>query len=130
MTPIIHDKDILLSSIISKKELNRFDICIVKVSEESKEKKLVKRLIGLPNEKIEYKNNKLYVNGEFIKEDFLIDTYTNDFSIKLSEDQYYFLGDNRVHSNDSRYYGPFNSESIIASKIFVFYPFDNFGVKK
>ena len=75
---------------------------------------LVKRLIGFPNEKVEYKDNKLYINDEYIEEDFLNDTITNDFKIYLKDNEYYCLGDNRQHSADSRTYGAFSIQDIKA----------------
>jgi signal peptidase I len=49
--------------------------------------------------------------------------------LTLGEDEYYCLGDNRPASRDSRYYGPFREESIVAKGAFILYPFDQFGVK-
>lgn len=109
--------------------INRFDICVIDT--DKADYLLVKRVIGLPNETIEYKNNALYVNGVEYEEDFLYKgCYTADLKIELGDDEYLCLGDNRMISKDSRYYGPFNGDEIKSTGYFVFYPFERMGVKK
>ena len=90
--------------------INRFDIVVINIDN----KQIVKRIIGLENEIVEYKDNKLFINGECIKEDFLNNIETNDLYIKLNDNEYYCLGDNRNSSRDSRYYGPIKKDMIIA----------------
>lgn len=91
--------------------INRFDIV---VAEKEENYNIIKRVIGLPNETVEYKDNHLYINGEPVTEDF-IDLYlvkTEDFSITLKENEYFLLGDNRNHSTDSRELGPFLGQKL------------------
>ena len=130
MYPTLHDNDIGHSFIITKNiGVNRFDICVIKLNDEYG-KKIVKRVIGMPNETIEYKDNVLYIDGVKYEEDYLKDVTTNDFSVKLNDDEYFCLGDNRNNSKDSRYYGAFSKDMIISTHVLVLYPFNNFGVKK
>ena len=129
MDPALVDGDRGFSFIITKNiGINRFDICVIEAPEG--EKLIVKRVIGLPNDKIEYKDNELYINGEKYEEPYLIDCVTNDFSISLGDDEYYCLGDNREISKDSRYYGPFKSNEIKSTKFLRIYPFNKFGIIK
>ena len=87
----------------------RFDI----VSVDTGEGKIIKRIVGLPGENLVHKEGKLYVNGKRIKEPFISkDNAASDFKIKLGKDEYYLLGDNRIISKDSRFYGPFKKEDI------------------
>lgn len=72
-------------------------------------KYLIKRIIGLPGESVEFKNNELYINGKLFVEEYLDkDTITVDFSTRdlgydvIPEDMYLVLGDNREISDDSR----------------------------
>ena len=108
--------------------IERFDIVVVDTNQD---KLLFKRVIGLPNETIEYKNNKLFVDGKEVKEEFLdTSTYTGDYSISLKDNEYFCLGDNREVSNDSRYYGTFKKEDIVSSHVFLIYPFNRIGFYK
>lgn len=128
MYPTLVDGDRGYSFIISKNlGIKRFDICVVDVDDE---KLLVKRIIGLPGEHIEVKENILYINGEAVEQDFLEEeVFTSDFSYDLGEEEYFCLGDNRERSRDSRYYGPFSKSQIRSTKIFVVYPFSRIGMK-
>ncbi|MBQ0035305.1 MAG: signal peptidase I [Firmicutes bacterium] len=104
--------------------ISRFDIVVVKTDD----KLLVKRVIGLPNEKIEYKNNKLYINGEYLEEEFLSDdAITKDFTYEIGDNQYFCMGDNRYISKDSRYYGAFDVDRLVSTHLFVVFPFGHFG---
>ena len=88
-----------------------------------KKKLLIKRVIGLPGETVSYKDGQLYINGKAMDEPFLNQDYVNTYEdgtfmsdvdpITLGDDEYFCLGDNRPHSSDSRYYGPFKKDDII-----------------
>lgn len=128
MYPTLHDGDRGFSFVITRNiQINRFDICVIDGNDI--EYLLVKRVVGLPNETLEYKDNKLYIDGEYIKEDFLSDTYTEDFKVTLGNDEYFCMGDNREHSNDSRHYGAFSKSEIKSTKFFAYWPFDDFGMR-
>lgn len=131
MFPTLKEGYRTYSFIISRNiGINRFDICVVDTKTEDNEKLLVKRIIGMPNETIEYKNNVLYIDGVETDEDFLgDDVYTDDFVVTLKEDEYFCMGDNREVSKDSRFYGPFKKNAILATKMFVLYPFSEIGFK-
>ncbi len=141
MYPTLYNGSIGFSSIISRRVsgVERFDIVIIYVEE--KDENLVKRVIGMPGETISYNKGTLYIDGNPIEEYFLDDEYvkqqvdlsyhdyfTDDFTYTLGEDEYYCLGDNRLVSSDSRFYGPFSSEDIVSKDIFIIYPFGKFGL--
>lgn len=138
MYPELNDKAIGFSNVVgyNVSGIKRFDIVIIYVAE--KDEYLVKRVIGLPGETVSYQNGLLYINGENVKEDFLDEDYVSTYNgtfmadvapITLGADEYYCLGDNRPHSSDSRYYGPFKKENIKSKGIFIFWPFNQFGVE-
>lgn len=104
------------------KEIERFDIVVVRRDEE----KLIKRVIGLPKEDVEYRDNELYINDEKIEESYG-DGDTKDFVDYCAKDEYYVLGDNREDSTDSRVFGCVKKEDILGTTNFVVFPFDKWG---
>ena len=129
MNNTLFDKDIMLLDKISYrfKDIKRFDIVVIKRNKEY----LIKRVIGLPGDMIEYKDNKLYVNNEIVKEDFL-HKQTDDYKLeKVIPDNYYFVvGDNRPNSLDSRVIGLISKDEILGRTNLVIFPFNHFGIKK
>ena len=61
----------------------------------------VKRLIGLPGDRIEIRENCVYINGEYLSESY-VSSVAEDYAIQLGTDDYFVLGDNRADSYDSR----------------------------
>lgn len=126
MYPTLQDGQMGISYIFKRNiGIERFDIVIIE--SEMAQEKLVKRVIALPNEEIRYEDNRLYINGEYVEEEFLDGVYTSDWSYTAGPDEYVCLGDNRSVSRDSRYYGAFKDEEIVSTGIFVYYPFDSIG---
>lgn len=112
----------------------RFDVVVVDIEVDGKKSKLVKRIIGLPGESIEYKDNQLYINNEVIKD--VAPSRTNDFSLKelyninkLPQDCYFVMGDNRKYSRDSRDYtvGIIKKEDIVGTTTLRIFPLDKIG---
>lgn len=90
---------------------------------------LIKRVIGLPGDEVSIANGVVSVNGEVLEEDYIgnADNYTGEF--KVPEDRYFFLGDNRAESYDSRKWSnPYIEEKDIQGKAQIkVYPFSDFG---
>lgn len=80
---------------------SRYDVVLVKKGDE--DKVLVKRVIGLPGDKVEIKENCIFINGTPMREEYVKEEmFTEDLSIVLGEDEIFILGDNRNVSRDSR----------------------------
>jgi signal peptidase I len=126
MDPTLNDKDIMLLDEISYRfsDIERFDIVVVKEEDEY----LIKRVIGLPGETVEYKNDKLYIDGKYVKEDFK-HKETFDFSTTLGKDEYFIMGDNRTNSTDSRVFGPISRDKIMGKTSLTILPISRFGNK-
>ena len=77
MEPTLNDNEIL---ILKKYDhsFDRFDVIVF----EHNGNRLIKRVIGLPGDYVEYKNDKLYINGKYIKETFKTNTETSDFKLE------------------------------------------------
>lgn len=76
---------------------------------------LIKRVVGLPGEQIAIRGGRVYVNGEALNEPYVAEfcTYRSCEGVwELGPDEYYVLGDNRMHSLDSHSFGPVNVDSI------------------
>lgn len=110
MFPTLKDGEIGICTRISN--ISRFDIVVVNQDG----KKIIKRVIGLPNETIEYKDNQLFINGNEVKDSKKVG-FTKDFKVKLGSDEYFCMGDNREHSLDSRRDGAYSRKQIIGEKV-------------
>ena len=131
MIPTINEYDRgIVTKVYNPENLSRGDI-VVFYSDEL-EKTLVKRLIGLPGDKIEFKNGVLYRNGEKIEEDYVKNKDNYSGSFEVPEGKYFFAGDNRPNSDDARRWkNPYIDKSKIEGKFrFRFYPLKNFGTVK
>ncbi len=89
----------------------------------------IKRIIGLPGDQVEVKNNGIYVNNAKLQETYIpsgYDTYpgqyTRDKVIILEQNEYFVSGDNRPYSSDSRAWGPITIDEIVGRAFFVYWP--------
>ena len=142
MYPTLKDGDYAVSNVMGKTvgNIDRFDVVIIYVPEKSEY--IVKRVIGLPGETVEYTGNQLYINEKAMNEPFLNEEYKKSYKedtgtnftsdvapITLGDDEYYCLGDNRPRSSDSRVYGAFHKAQIKSKGVCVLYPLSEAGVE-
>ena len=109
-------------------DIKRFDVVVLKYNGE----KLIKRVIGLPGEHVEYKDGNLYIDG-FLTEDTYGKTGTDDFKLEtlgylnIPGDMYFVVGDNRSNSADSRILGLIKKEDILGSVSYRIFPLTKIG---
>ncbi len=135
MLPNYNDKDLM---VLSKFHYNIFDVerSDVIAFESEGVRMLVKRVIGLPGDHIEYKDNILFINGESFKETYVGEFVTEDFKLEdlvgnysvIPDDMYLVLGDNREDSYDSRNFGLVPKDDILGKCLLTVWPFSSFGV--
>ena len=132
--------------------VERGDIVVVTMEEDGQKTHWVKRVVGLPGDTVSCVNDVVYINGKVLDETKYIDpdyrqslvdkfgyfnkvpnadnTNVEDFEeVKLKDDEYYVMGDNRPYSKDSRYVGPVKKSQIFAKKMLVLLPISDIGVK-
>lgn len=148
-TPIVVDGDSMMPTLVDGDrmivnklgDLERFDIVVFHAPEG---KDYIKRVIGLPGDYIEYKDDQLYINGEPIDEPYLDEyksqltegTLTQDFTLQdidptidvIPEGYVFVMGDNRRYSKDSRHIGIVSEEKIIGKTNIVFWPLSEMQV--
>ena len=115
-------------------EPQRGDVIIFKYSDTQD---FIKRVIGLPGDKVMLKDGHIYINDKLVDESSYLSNsiYTNggEFlhegeTITVPEGQYFVCGDNRPHSSDSRTFGPITKENIKGKAWLVYYPFSQFRI--
>ena len=154
-TPIVVDGDSMMPTLVDGDRMivnkigytigepKRFDIVVFHAPEG---KDYIKRVIGLPGDYIEYKDDQLYINGKPYDEPYLDQykseltegTLTQDFTLQdvdpslevIPEGYVFVMGDNRRYSKDSRHIGIVSEEKIIGSTSIVFWPFDEIKIVK
>jgi signal peptidase I len=118
-----------LSYLLSEPE--RGDIVIFKFPDDESQK-FIKRIIGLPGEKVVIEDGKIYINDSevpleetYLKEEWVVATGPYEFNVP--EDCYFVMGDNRNDSNDARFWDNtyVTSKEIIGKAEFVYYPFNH-----
>jgi signal peptidase I len=130
MVPTLKEGEILILNKFSTK-FKRFDIVVIKHGNT----KIIKRIIGMPGETVEYKDCKLIIDGKEQK-DYITDCITDDFALEtlynyiiIPEDTYFVMGDNRRQSSDSRdtRIGLIKKADIEGKASFRLFPFNRIG---
>ena len=137
MENTLFDGDNLIVDKISYRftDPKRFDI-IVFPYHYKEDTYYIKRIIGLPGETVQIRDGEIYIDGAILEEDYGKETMLTSGraadQIQLGEDEYFVLGDNRNHSEDSRFddVGNIERSEIIGRAFIRIWPFERFGLLK
>lgn len=139
MYPNFHDNEYILTDKVSYRlgEPKRGDVIIFKAPK-SEEYDYIKRIIALPGESVRIEQNKIYINDQLLGEDYIPQdyiTYPGAFlqrgeTLGLGPDEYFVMGDNRLHSSDSRDWGFVPDKNIIGKAWLRYWPPERFGILK
>lgn len=125
MAPTLKDGDTALVNMLARQVgvLERGEIVLVR---DGGNDYATKRIVGLPGERIEIKDGKVFVNDSLLPEYYLPKstiTRSQRTSFLVGDQQYFVLGDNRADSFDSRFYGPVSKSAIMGSYTRTFWAF-------
>jgi signal peptidase I len=88
----------------------------------------IKRVIGLPGDKVEVKEGRVFINDKPLEEDYIADRPQYQYGpVTVPQDQYLVLGDNRNNSYDSHYWGFVPRNHIIGRAVVRFWPMNRLG---
>jgi signal peptidase I len=129
MEPNFHDKEIVLIQRLSysgNRTVKRGDVVAAKFPADPEKTRLIKRVIGLPGEKVSIQDNHYYINGELLNEKYDLilgdPPYVPIVETTLKDGEYFLSGDNRPGSSDSRLWGPVQRSDIQGKVSFIIYP--------
>ena len=142
MEPNFFDKEYILVNKISYNftEPKRGDVVVFFYPGEP-DKKFIKRIIGVPGDIVEIKNDQVYLNNKNysgnLKESYIpaamptpTETRQKIIRKKIENDKYFVLGDNRLNSSDSRIWGLLPRENIIGKAMITIWPYDTASLVK
>lgn len=139
MIPNFQDGDYLITNKISAKsgEFKRGEVVILQ-NPRNQDQIFIKRVIGLPEERIRLTNGTVLISGQPIAEPYLPkgtttpgETFLSDGEeVVIPKGQYFVIGDNRTGSSDSREWGPVPAELIIGSAWLRYWPPQEFTLIK
>ena len=138
MKPLLRNGDVVLVNriIYNATTPKRGDIIVFKPKGNENDHYYTKRIIGLPGESVEIMENRIYINGKNLEEEYkttdIDDVGIVDEKIQLAGDEFFVLGDNRANSEDSRNadVGNVKREYIYGKAWFVISPRKDFGLIK
>ncbi len=121
MEPTYHNGNIVLvDKIFYKRDKpSHDDIVVVDYHVAEGEDQIIKRVVGIPGDYIECKDNKLYRNGKLLKEDYIKEPMVwKDFAYNIPKGKIFIMGDNRNNSVDSRMIGTIDFDEEVIGRVF------------
>jgi len=137
MEPNFHTGEYILTDKVSYRFVDpqRGDVVVFK-SPQNPDIDFIKRIIGLPGDRVRITNNAFYINGKQLSEPYIPPEnflYPGSFlregqEVVIPEGEYLTIGDNRPRSSDSREWGTVEKANIVGRSFLRYWPFDQFGV--
>ncbi|MCW5878981.1 MAG: signal peptidase I [Anaerolineales bacterium] len=130
MYPNFHNGDYVIVNRLAYRwaEPQRGDVVVFPYPNDPDED-YIKRVIGLPGERIAIYAGKVYINGQALEEAYASEPIRLDMSERIVPPEHVFvIGDNRNASSDSREWGALPISDIIGKAVFRYFPFDAIGV--
>jgi signal peptidase I len=96
-------------------------------------KSYIKRVIGMPGDRVEVRDGSVLVNGNPLEEDYVPQEYRDQSEMRpttVGTDEYFVLGDHRSSSNDSRTWGMVPRRYIYGKAVFIYWPLEKMGLLK
>lgn len=137
MVPNFHNREYLVVNKMSYRlhEPQRGDVIVFRYPKDTSQY-FIKRIVGLPGEKVKVENGRVYVyneehpDGAVLEEDYLSNqdiTFGNNELTTLGSEEYFVLGDNRLASSDSRVWGILPKHDIVGTAWLRVFPLNAFG---
>jgi signal peptidase I len=138
MLPRLEDQDLLLINKFAYSklgsmmgdEIHRGDVVVFRYPHDHT-KSYIKRVIGLPGDRLRIDHGQVWVNGDALKEAYVPLKYEDDRSqpeMTIPDEEYFVMGDHRSISSDSRDFGTVSRDLIYGKAAFVYWPMDQAGV--
>lgn len=132
MLPNLEDQDRLFINKIAFRvgDVERGDVVVFQYPRDVT-KSYIKRVIGLPGDRVAIDHGRVFVNGKVLPEPYVPARFTDDRSqpeMTIPSNEYFVMGDHRSISSDSRDFGPVERDLIYGKAAFVYWPMDQAGV--
>ena len=123
MLPNYKDSELLLVEKVSYRiyKPSRGDVVVFRAPGEARVD-FIKRIVGLPGDSVNISGGAVYINRNKLMEPYEAQQTQGDIELKLGQDEYFMLGDNRGGSTDSRIFGPVKKNAIEGKAWFVYWP--------
>lgn len=134
MEPNFHSGEVIITDrwhyLFGKPQ--RYDPVVLRFPGDPEHTKYIKRIIGLPGEKISITGGEVFINDRKLAEPYLVPGILTspELARQLGDEDYFLMGDNRLNSSDSRIWGIAPRRVLIGKPWFVLWPLDFFGKVK
>lgn len=128
MEPTLSDREFIIVNRLTYRfgEPTRGDVIVFSLSLNAN-REYIKRVIGLPGDRVNIAGRQVTVNGIELEEPYIADDPTYTGSWTVPDDSLFVLGDNRNNSTDSHIWGSIDMENVIGKAMFIYWPLVEWG---